>query len=180
MITRWRLEEDPAWGAGIYTGAPRSPRVVVLRELPRARDTLLLRLMGRDLVLHDALEDLRGLPEDAWEHTFVPRLLLLLRDDLARMTGTDPADEELMMRYKEIEQWADAYLDRVRAEGEARGEARGEALGQSKALRESVLALCEVLAIPLDDRRRAQIAAADRATLQSMFETLRHARALPS
>lgn len=81
-----------------------------------------------------------------------------------------------MMRYKEIERWADAYLDRGRAEGEA----RGEALGQSKALRESVLALCEVLAIPLDDRRRAQIAAADRATLQSMFETLRHARALPS
>lgn len=123
-------------------------------------------------MLHRALGDLRGLPEDAWEHTFVPRLVLLLRDDLARMTGTDPVDEELMMRYKEIEQWADAYLDRVRAEGEA--------LGPFKALRESVLALCEVLAIPLDDRRRAQIAAADRATLPSMFEALRHARALPS
>jgi hypothetical protein len=41
--------------------------VVVLRDLPRERDTLLLRLMGAGEVLDDAIADLLALPEGARE-----------------------------------------------------------------------------------------------------------------
>ena len=39
--------------------------IVVLRELPRDRDTLFLRLMAADEVLAEAIVELLGLPEDA-------------------------------------------------------------------------------------------------------------------
>jgi hypothetical protein len=44
-----------------------SLRVVVLAELPRARQTLLLRLLGSGRLLREALFDLAALPEEAWE-----------------------------------------------------------------------------------------------------------------
>lgn len=99
------------------------------------------------------------------------------------MTEIDPADEEHVMRYKEIEKWADEYLDRVRAIAETRGMMQGllqsEARGETRALRESVLAMCEVLEIPLNKRRLAKIAAADLVELRAMFNALRYKRALP-
>ncbi|MDP3277260.1 MAG: hypothetical protein Q8Q09_18870 [Deltaproteobacteria bacterium] len=52
VITAWGLRESPSWGPGVYlSGITRAPRVIVLRELPRTPDTLLLRLMGRGRVL---------------------------------------------------------------------------------------------------------------------------------
>jgi hypothetical protein len=49
VIATWGLTEDALWCRGVYTSAlARLPRVVVVRELPRDRDTIMLRLMGRD------------------------------------------------------------------------------------------------------------------------------------
>jgi hypothetical protein len=42
-------------------------RLVVVSELPRTRDTLLLRLMGGGRTLRDAIADLTALPVDAPE-----------------------------------------------------------------------------------------------------------------
>jgi hypothetical protein len=51
-------------------------RVVVLAELPRTRQTLLLRLLGAGRLLREALSDLVALPGDAWEKTLATPLLV--------------------------------------------------------------------------------------------------------
>ncbi len=53
--------------------------VVVLTELPRTQDTLLLRLLGSGRVLHEALVDLAELPNDAWEKSIATPLLVQFR-----------------------------------------------------------------------------------------------------
>lgn len=191
-VDAWELVRGASWGGGIYLSTvTRAPRVVVVAELPRTRDTMLLRLMGRGKVLRHALEDFEALPRDAWERAFVPRLLLRVRGELARMGASAPLSEEIRMRYREIVEETDRVMEALRAEGEARGRARGriegrvegrvegEARGRAAALREAVLAMCEVLGVSLDDARREQIATADADALAAMLDTLRHTRAMP-
>ena len=54
-------------------------RVVVLAELHRTRETLLLRLLGPRRLLREALADLTVLPGDAWEKTLATPLLVHFR-----------------------------------------------------------------------------------------------------
>ena len=52
---------------GVYEAALGfQVRVVVLSELPRTRETLLLRLLAAGARLREALSDLEALPADAW------------------------------------------------------------------------------------------------------------------
>jgi hypothetical protein len=175
-VLGWRLAQGVAWGDGVYLSeAELAPRVVAVSRLPRARDTMLLRLMGRGAVLDDALRDYNDLPSDAWERGFVPRLLLRVRDDLRRMGSTAHPDPELRMRYAEIAASSDRLIEGFRDEGRREGLSQGRA----EALREAVAAVCEVLEIPIDPARRARIAAADGDALAAMLEALRRDRALP-
>src|SRR5262249_26107353 len=65
---------------GVYEAvAGLHVRVVVLAELPRTRDTLLLRLLGAGRLLREALADLAALPADAWERSVMKPLLLHFR-----------------------------------------------------------------------------------------------------
>jgi hypothetical protein len=50
-----------------------------VRELPRERDTLLVRLMGAGEVLRQVVADLRGLPVGAWERRAAMSAVLALR-----------------------------------------------------------------------------------------------------
>ena len=51
------------WGKGIYDGPPlMRTRIVVVSELPKTRDTLLVRLMGAGRTLREAIAELRALP----------------------------------------------------------------------------------------------------------------------
>jgi hypothetical protein len=66
-------------------------RVVVLAELRRERETLLLRMLGTGRLLGAALADLSALPAGAWERSIATPLLLhfgLVRD------GQPAANEE--------------------------------------------------------------------------------------
>jgi hypothetical protein len=66
VIAGYNLTPMPGWLAGLYEGDPaEATGVVVLRELPRKRSTLLLRLMGAGAVLRAAIEDLKRLPARA-------------------------------------------------------------------------------------------------------------------
>jgi hypothetical protein len=119
-IESWTLRRAREWGAGVYASSvERAPRLVVVSELPRTRHTLLLRLMGREQVLSAALREVQALPGDSWEREFVWRALLRVRDELARMTGSESTREEETMRYQEIAEWADKMLESARAQGEA-------------------------------------------------------------
>lgn len=114
--------------AGIYD-APALMRtmLVVVSELPRTRDTLLVRLMGAGETLKRALSDLRALPPGAPERRLALPILVRLRLDIP----TDPAkqsksDREFLMTTKEI----DKYLEELEQKGrkEGRGEGYAEAV----------------------------------------------------
>jgi hypothetical protein len=58
-------------------------RLVVIRELPRGKETLLLRMMGAELVRAEALRELRGMPEGDPDARAMRRVEAL-RDHLKR------------------------------------------------------------------------------------------------
>lgn len=114
--------------AGIHDGpALARTKIVVISELPRTRDTLLVRLMGAGLTLERAITDVRALPPDAPERRLALPILVRLRLGIP----ADPAkqttiDREFLMTTKEI----DKYLEDLEEKSRERG--RDEAF--SKAL----------------------------------------------
>src|SRR4051812_32074518 len=88
-------------------------RVVVLAELPRTRETLLLRLLGSGRLLREALVDLARLPDDAWEKGIATPLLIHFR-----LGGEEPAtsDEKEDDVGAEIQAWFEDYQQKLRAE----------------------------------------------------------------
>jgi hypothetical protein len=66
---------------------------VVLRELPRGRETLILRLMGAAAVLNEALVELERLPADAWERAVAILPLVEARFRIPQ-DGADDAERE--------------------------------------------------------------------------------------
>lgn len=79
--------------------------VVVLSELPRTRETLFLRLMGRDRVLAEALVDVKNLPLDAPERCIAYPLLVLFQFEV-----TDPTPDEKPMS-DEIRAWYEGLVE---------------------------------------------------------------------
>jgi hypothetical protein len=105
---------------GVYEAVPGlRMRIVVLAELPRTRETLLLRLLGSGRVLKDALADLWALPADAWEKSIATPLLVEFRlGQVEQATNEEDAvGAAIWMGVEEYEQ-------KLRAEG--RGEGRTE------------------------------------------------------
>jgi len=91
--------------------------IVVIAELPLTRDTLALRLMGRGLVLEQALRELMALPAEAWEHK-LKRILLRWRQEVATLQSRSEDDEEFMeITHETFEQ----YEQRVHNDGRQEG-----------------------------------------------------------
>ena len=97
-----------SWPPGIYEGPPLLwTRLVVVNELPVARDTLLLRLLGARSVLKQAIAELKALQAEAPERALALPILLRLRltvpSDPTKQT-TD--DQEFLMDTQDIvETW---------------------------------------------------------------------------
>jgi hypothetical protein len=96
------------WPSGIYEGPPLLwTRLVVVSELPVARNTLLLRLLGAGRVLKQAIAELKALQAEAPERTLALPILLRLRLEIP----VDPAkqtndDQEFLMNTQDIvETW---------------------------------------------------------------------------
>lgn len=69
---------------GIYESPPlHCTRLVVVSELPVARDSLLVRLLGAGSVLKHAIAELQALPADAPERRLALPVLLRLTLDRA-------------------------------------------------------------------------------------------------
>ncbi len=105
--------------SGIYDGPTLTrTRIVVISELPRTRDTLLIRLMGASTTLERAIADVQALPEDAPERRLALPVLVRLRFEIP----ADPAkqttiDREFLMTTKEV----DKYLRDLQQEGRDEG-----------------------------------------------------------
>ena len=115
---------------GVYHAVPGLVlRVVVLAELPRARWTLLLRLLGAGRLLREALADLAALPDDAWEKSIATPLLVHFR------LGThEPATNEEDDVSAEIRAWFQNYQQQLRNEERDAGRKEGRKEGERNLL----------------------------------------------
>jgi hypothetical protein len=123
VIKHYELEPMRGWPSG-FLGAWEADAIglVVLRELPRERSTLLLRLMGAGAVLTEAIADVTALPADAWERTVTVPVLLALRLEIAPYVPDDKERTHLLSTMALYEEW----VQKTKAEG--RAEAMKESL----------------------------------------------------
>jgi hypothetical protein len=122
---------------GIYDSPPlHFTRLVVVNELPVARHTLLVRLLGAGSVLKHAIAELQALPADAPERRLA--LPVLLRSRLA--VPIDPAqqtsdDQEFLMNTQEIvETWRREAIQEGVKQGLQQGLEQGLEQGERKLL----------------------------------------------
>jgi hypothetical protein len=93
---------------GIYESPPlQYTRLVVVNELPVARDTLLVRLLGAGSVLKQAIAELQALPVEAPERRLALPVLLRLRLTVPiDPTQQTSDDQEFLMNTQDIvETW---------------------------------------------------------------------------
>ena len=92
------------WPRGVYD-APSwlGLKLAVLTELPRSRDTLLVRLLGRGAVLRGALREVLALEPGSWERSAVLPVFARLRFELPQDPHDSTAEEkELAMTSQEM------------------------------------------------------------------------------
>jgi hypothetical protein len=120
------------WGRGIYDGPVLTrTRIVVVSELARTRDTLLVRLMGARTTLSRAIVDIQALPDDAPERRLALPILVQLRLEITSAPAKQSTiDREFLMNTREVNEYLAALEEKGREEGrkEGREEGREEAL----------------------------------------------------
>ena len=123
------------WPTGFWQlRKPHALGLVVVRDLPRTRDTLMLRLMGAGPVLREAIAELQRLPDEAWERHVAMPLLLATRFNLPQ-DGAEEALEYMMSTQSLYEQW----YQQVTEQGIEKGLEQGR-----KGLRQAILAVYRV------------------------------------
>jgi hypothetical protein len=147
-------------------------RVVVLAELPRTRETLLLRLLGAGRLLREALAELAALPDDAWERSVAVPLLVHFR--LWTDGPATNAEEDVSA---EIRAWYEDYQRKQQAErAEERAEERKEGLREGE--RNLLLRLLRARFGELPPAAVARIEAAEVAELERWGERVIGAQTL--
>jgi hypothetical protein len=126
VLRSYGLVPIAGWPPGFYDGHEADARgVVVLRELPCARETLLLRLMGAGGVLHEALAELGRLPEDAWERQIAVPPLVAARFKIPQ-DAMDAEEREFVMDTQDLyEVWKQKFQEDGREQGVNLGLERG-------------------------------------------------------
>jgi len=113
---------------GVYLLAPAlMTGIVVLRQLPETRATLLLRLLGAGESRRRALAELDRLPEDAREREIAVRVLVELRYEIQAKPARTPEDEEFVMQTASV---VDMLESRARDEGRREGRREGRDEGR--------------------------------------------------
>jgi len=105
VLASYRFTPMAGWPTGFFEREEvDAVSLVVLRDLPRTRDTLVLRLMSAGVTLRDAQRDLACLPPDAWEWRVAMPPLVALRFEIAH--DPDDKSKEYLMNTSELyEQW---------------------------------------------------------------------------
>jgi flagellar biosynthesis/type III secretory pathway protein FliH len=109
-------------------------RVVVLADLPRTRETVLLRLLGSGRLLRAALAELAALADDAWERSIATPLLVHFR-----LAIREPATNEEDDVSAEIRAWFEDYERKLRAEERNEGLNEGRNEGRKEGERNLLL-----------------------------------------
>jgi len=152
---------------GVYQAAAQGLAlcVVVLAELPRTRETLLLRLLGRGRLFSQALAELAKLPNDAWERSVTTPLLVHFQLG----SHAHPTNEEDNVS-AEIQAWFEDYQRKLRSEEREEGRKEGE--------RNLLLRQLRACFGELPPAAVARVEAADLADLERWGERVHGARTL--
>jgi hypothetical protein len=115
-----------AWCTGVYL-APKHYKmgIIVIHKLPVTPETMWLRLLGRDKVQAQAIDEVARLPVDSPERINALELFSNLKSNLEVNQPVDQEEEDLVLRLSPI------YLEQIQ-EAEQRGEQRGEKIGESR------------------------------------------------
>jgi hypothetical protein len=162
----YELKPRAGWPKGFRFATPgHAMGIVVLSELERLDETLLLRLLGRDAVLQEAIadggrhesEELRGTIRE-----------LLVRRRMVMLESTDSEDrKEAAMLDQEFQQFKKAMRDEGRREGKAEGKVEGKAEGKA----EGILRVLSVRKLAITDvERRRILTSTDLAQLDRWLE----------
>jgi hypothetical protein len=138
-------------------------RLAVIADLPRSRDTLLLRLLGPAPVRRQAARELVVLPQDAWEATVALPWLARLIFEVPAQAGELPAEERDFIM--ETREWFEQLQKQLREEGVAQGLSRGREEGFARGRLQAVSRLVE-------KRLRRPLTEAERRTLAERIDRL--------
>jgi hypothetical protein len=117
---------------GQYTLAPMwGTMIVVVDELPRDRSTLWLRLLGRDEVQSEAVQELLDMSEQEPLRDATMALLVAWQQSLPPSVQQSEDEREMTMNLERVyERWERKTLAKGRAEGKAEGKVEGKAEGK--------------------------------------------------
>jgi hypothetical protein len=147
--------DDTLWPSGCYDAAPDGTfRLVVISQLPRSRDTLLVRTLGRGVTFEQAMEDLEALEPDAPEHAVVGPFLASLFVQLQN----DPTDEAHAMISQSMKIY-EKLVRQWRNEGRDEGRDEGRKEGLHEGLRDAILDVCAARSLALTEAQRVKLAA---------------------
>ena len=98
LLSAHRMRQAEGWPPGVYAEEGMlNLWVVVVSELPKTRETLALRLMGRGAVLREASAELAGLPLETWERQRLLPILVRWRFEIPAEAAQRDSDEENFM-----------------------------------------------------------------------------------
>jgi hypothetical protein len=184
LLGGWGMTAAAGWPSGVYrTAEGLGAWVVVLRELPRTRETLLVRLFGDDEMLVGVSFDLLGLGAQDPVRQASARLLYRWRVWLKGHPEDEATRRRLMNFEQMVEQETQRLIEFGKADGLREGKAEGlrEGLHEGTvALREAVGDLCELLGVELTEARRQHLASLDLAGLQQLRVALKATRSWPA
>lgn len=117
LIADYEYQAIPEWPPGCYRAVPLvyNHGLIVLSELPSTRETLLVRLLGRETRLMKAVAELFALPDDAWEKHELRSIMVDLVPNIPKhLLGDDMEAEEYL---RDVEARYEEWNRRTRNEG---------------------------------------------------------------
>jgi hypothetical protein len=134
VLLDYGFEASPVGPQGHYVLPAPGWRihVLVVSELPRTRETVLLRLLGPVRTRIEAIIDVIRLPANAWEKTLA--LPWLLRLDFEVPVEPGELSEEQRGLIMEIQKWFEQYKRQLQEEGRKLGRDEGRKLGRDEGL----------------------------------------------
>ncbi|NET55994.1 MAG: hypothetical protein F6K47_07430 [Symploca sp. SIO2E6] len=130
------------WGEGIYF-LPEYFRtaIVAIHKLPRTKDTLWIRLLGKGRVQEKAIDEIKALPITNPIRLNALKLLTNLKANLQATKQLDDDEENLIMKLSPLYlQWREEAL----REGEQQGIQQGIQQGMQQAMRLMIESMLEV------------------------------------
>ncbi len=155
-----KLDPSGNWGTGIYFLPEfQKTALIGINQLPVTDETLWLRLLGRDAVQQQAIDELMALPQD---HPLRGNILDLLANWRVNVEGRDnltDEDRELLMNLSPAYQyWREKTLQEGKQEGRQEGRQEGKRQGRLEERRQMVESLLKVRFESLDEELSGAIA----------------------